>query len=75
MSRPKGAFSRAEDVLTVIKDHIEADGVSPTLDQIAATLEMSRSTAHWYVLRLEDDGYIRRSADRRKVITVRRSRA
>jgi Mn-dependent DtxR family transcriptional regulator len=68
--RPKGAKSRARDVLLTIQDHINAEGGSPSIGQIAKSMEMAKATVHWYVLRLEEDGYITRSTDHRKLISV-----
>lgn len=66
--RPKGSSSRADEVLMTIRDHIHAEGGSPSLGQIAIALEMSKATVYWYVKQLEKDDYIRRSTDHRRLI-------
>ena len=61
---------RQADVLRVIRDCISAQGVSPTLQEIADTLGMSKVSAYEHVGQLEAKGWIRKRALKERSIEL-----
>ena len=63
MADRRSLTRRQKEVLQFVSDYLEANGLSPTLKEIAEHLEVSKITVHEHVNALVEKGYLRKEAN------------
>ena len=62
---------KQKEVLDFIKTHMEDDGYAPTLEEIQVAFSLaSVSTAHYYVEKLKDGGYLNKISNQSRAIQI-----